>query len=143
LIAKIEKAFQDAAERLKAVEARKQSARIQKSVAQSERAALSSGDAEALFLVGLERSMLETDDQSVADFRACGFALKHGLNPDQVADALRRHSPDIEERHPVTEDYIWRTVRKAGATGYARGVRAPSDDVGQHLEDRGSDDFEL
>ena len=144
LIARIEQALQDAAERLKAAEARKQSVRAQRRVARAEREAVSSGDAEALFLAGLERSMLETDDQSVADFRACGFALKHGAHPDDVADALRRHSPDIVERHPATDDYVERTVRKAGATRYARGVRDAGNVVARPLDDRDpSDDFEI
>ncbi|WP_375263768.1 DNA-primase RepB domain-containing protein [Palleronia sp.] len=113
LIAKIEKAFQAAAERQRAASAEKQVARVV-------RTRIPAGDAEALVRAGLERSMLETDDQSVADFRACGFALKHGAHPDDVVEALRRHSPDIEERHPAIDDYLARTIRKAGATGYVR-----------------------
>lgn len=121
LIEQIEKSIQAAAERLKAAEVRKQNAAIKKRSFQSARAAPGSGDADALILVGLQRSMAETDDQSVADFRACGFALKHGAHPDDVAEALLRHSPDIEARHPYTQAYIDRTVRKAGATDYVRG----------------------
>lgn len=120
LIAKIEQALYSAAESLRVTEGQKKSARTLRRIERAERAAISSGRAEALFRAGLERSMLETDDQSVADFRACGFALKHGAHPDDVTDALLRHSPDIEDRHPATEDYIDRTVRKAGATNYAR-----------------------
>lgn len=143
LIGKIEQALQAAAERFKATEAF-QSSRVQERVARSERMAISSGGAETLFLAGLERSMLETHDQSVADFRACGFALKHGANPDDVANALRRHSPDIEQRHPSTDDYIERTVRKAGSTRYAHGVRVPVDAAERRRDDREPDDgFEL
>lgn len=121
LIERIEMALQAATERLKAAEVRKQNAAIKKRSFQSARAAPGSGDADALMIVGLQRSLSETDDQSVADFRACGFALKHGAHPDDVAEALLRHSPDIESRHPYTQAYIERTVRKAGATDYVRG----------------------
>lgn len=121
LIERIEMALQAATERLKAAEVRKQYAAIKKRSFQSARAASGSGDADALMIVGLQRSLSETDDQSVADFRACGFALKHGARPDDVAEALLRHSPDIESRHPYTQAYIERTVRKAGATDYVRG----------------------
>lgn len=114
LVAKIEKALQAAVERQRVARAEKQVVRVR-------RAGIRAGDTEALVRAGLERSMLETDDQSVADFRACGFALKHGARPDDVAEALRRHSPDIEERHPWTDNYIERTVRKAGATRYVLG----------------------
>lgn len=142
LIAKIEKALQNAVERLRELEAHKQSARAQKRIARSERAAIISGDAEALFLAGLEQSMLETNNQSVADFRACGFALKHGANPSDVSDALRRHSPDIEKRHPAIEDYVARTVRKAGATAYALGRRHEPSSTPEQLSDP-ADDFKM
>jgi hypothetical protein len=140
LIAKIEKALQDAAERLREAEARKQNARTQKRVARSERTAISSGDAEALFLAGLERSMMETNNQSVADFRACGFALKHGESSEDVADALRRCSPDIEDRHPATEDYIERTVEKAGSTDYVRHARNDDTSIDEPVDIE--DDFD-
>lgn len=98
-----------------------QAARAEEHAARVDRSAIASGDAEALFCAGLERSMLETDDPSNADFHACGSALKHGAHPDDVAEALRRHSPDLEERHPSTDDYIERTLRAAGATRYVLG----------------------
>ena len=121
LIDMIEKALHSGIDRRpRQMEVRKQDTKAQRRVATSERAVVNAVDAEALFLAGLERSMLETADQSAADFRACGFALKHGATPDDVADALLRHSPDIHERHPATEDYIERTVRKAGLTDYVR-----------------------
>lgn len=119
LIKQIEKAIRKTSELL-AVEAQKQKAKLPKRTVKPERTAITHGDAEVLVLEGLQRSMAETADQSVADFRACGYALKHGAHPDDVAEALRRHSPDLEERHPATEDYIERTVRKAGLTDYLR-----------------------
>lgn len=119
LISQIERALQAAAARLNAATRRKQEQKVRPVLARpAKRSAVGSADAEALVLAGLERSMAETSDQSVADFRACGFALKHGARPSAVAAALRRHSPDIEERHPATDDYIERTVRKAGLTDY-------------------------
>jgi len=143
LIDQIEKAIRKASERLM-VKAQGQKAKLPGPTVKTERAAVTPGDAEALVLEGLQRSMAETADQSAADFRACGFALKHGASPDDVADALRRHSPDIEERHPATDDYIERTVRKAGLTIYALG-RQHGQDIDTtkvHLEDR-SDGLEI
>lgn len=113
LIDRIETALREAAERRRVIKAEKKMVRI-------ERASTAAGDADALVRLGLQSSMAETGDQSVADFRACGFALKHGAHPGDVADALRRYSPDIEVRHPATEDYIERTVRKAGSTDFVR-----------------------
>lgn len=127
LIDRIEKSMLAAANRLRAVDVRKQHDRGSKRAFRSARAAPGSGDADALIIAGLDRSMAETDDQSVADFRACGFALKHGALPDDVAEALFRHSHDIEARHPYTHDYIERTIRKAGATDYVRRGRYQND----------------
>ena len=137
LIERIEMALQAAAERLKAAEVRKQNAKVKKRSFGSSRAVAGSGDADALMIAGLQRSMAETTDQSVADFRACGFALKHGAHPDDVAEALLRHSPDIESRHPYTQAYIDRTVRKAGATDYVRGLH--QDDVEPEVSSRAHD----
>jgi hypothetical protein len=137
LIQRIEMALQATAERLKAAEVRKHNAKVKKRSFQSARAAPGSGDADALMIVGLQRSMSETDDQSVADFRACGFALKHGAHPEDVAEALLRHSPDIEARHPYTQAYIDRTVRKAGATDYVHGRH--QDDVEPEVSPRAHD----
>lgn len=128
-IDQIEKAIRKASERM-AAKARKQETKLPKRTVKPKRAAITPGDAEALVLEGLQRSMMETSDQSVADFRACGYALKHGSHPDDVAEALRRHSPDLEERHPATEDYIERTVRKAGLTDYVR--RGLGQDAEEH-----------
>jgi hypothetical protein len=111
LLARIEVALQKATEHQRTSQAQKQLVRL-------EREAITTGGADRLVQAGLRISMMETGDQSIADFRACGFALKHGAHPDDVADALLRYSPDIEERHPAIEDYIERTVRKAGATDY-------------------------
>lgn len=113
LVARIEKALQEAAERLRGAADHRQ-------VVKSEHAVDVSVDAKALVLSGLEISMRETSDRSVADFRACRFALKHGARPDDFADALLQYSSDIEGRHPATEDYIERTVRKADATDFVR-----------------------
>jgi len=137
LIERIEMALRAAAERLEAAEVRRQSAKVKKRSFGSARAAAVSGDADALVIAGLQRSMAETADQSVADFRACGFALKHGSHPDDVAEALLRHSPDIEARHPYTQAYIDRTVRKAGATDYVQGRH--QDDVEPEVSARALD----
>lgn len=135
LLARIEVALQKAAERQKSALAQKQLVRL-------EREAITTGGADSLVQAGLRISMMETNDQSVADFRACGFALKHGSNPDDVADALLRHSPDIEKRHPATEDYIERTVRKANGTDYVRRGR-DHDEVGTEVSAaRGGDDID-
>lgn len=119
LISRIERALQAAAERLNAAACPEHEQKVRPVLVRpTKRPVVGSADADALVLAGLERSMSETSDQSVADFRACGFALKHGASAEAVAAALRQHSPDIEERHPATDDYIERTVRKAGLTDY-------------------------
>lgn len=135
LLARIEVALQKATER-------QRSSQVQKQLVRLEREAITTGGADSLVQAGLQISMMETNDQSVADFRACGFALKHGSHPDDVADALLRHSPDIEERHPATDDYIERTVRKANSTDYVRRGR-DHDEVGTEVSAaRNGDDID-
>jgi len=76
--------------------------------------------AENLFIKGFALSSLQPGlSQSEIDFRACGLALKHGSTVEQVEAALLKHSPNIEKRHPNTDDYIERTVRRASVSDYA------------------------
>jgi hypothetical protein len=76
--------------------------------------------AENLFIRGLALSALQPGlSQSEIDFRACGLALKHGSTVEQVEAALLKLSPRIEERHPNTDDYVERTVRRASVSDYA------------------------
>lgn len=92
--------------------------------------------AENLFIKGFALSSLQPGlSQSEIDFRACGLALKHGSTVKQVEAALLKHSPNIEKRHPNTDDYIERTVRRASVSDYAlnRPVNLDRDNEGPGL----------
>lgn len=83
--------------------------------------------AEELFLRGMAYSSAQTGlSASEIDFRACGFALKHGSTVQQVEASLLKHSPDIEARHPSTADYARRTVRAASAADWVANNGGPS-----------------
>lgn len=96
-------------------------------------AELSFGDVETLFIKGLFYSSGDpTLSQSEIDFRACGFALKHGSTQKQTEDALLKHSPSIDTRHPKTENYAARTVCAAASSDWlnisGRNTEGPSND---------------
>jgi len=118
LISRIEVALQKRADK-KAANIERRNASIDILIDRD--ATLSFIEVENLFLRGLDYSSAQQGlTQSEIDFRACGFALKHGSTYLQVEDVLLQHSPDIETRHPKTADYVQRTVRNAARSDYAR-----------------------
>ncbi len=56
------------------------------------------------------------DDISIIDFRAARYAVKKGFKIDDIANAIRQLSPDLETRKSGhIQDYILRTIRNAAA----------------------------
>jgi hypothetical protein len=52
-------------------------------------------------------------DLSSVDFGAACGALRDGFSKDEVRQALREISPNLDRRHPKPEDYLDRTVNAA------------------------------
>lgn len=85
-------------------------------------------NAEVLFQRGIAISSGEAGlSPSEVDLRACEYALKHGCTLEQTEHALIKHSVDVEQRHPKTEDYAKCTVRAAAASDW---VNSPRDNEG-------------
>ncbi|MHB1661454.1 MAG: hypothetical protein ACYCSQ_03195 [bacterium] len=54
------------------------------------------------------------DDLSALDFKAALYALKKGFSQDDIINAIKLHSPDLESRKKGhIEDYVLRTVKNA------------------------------
>lgn len=118
LISKIQDALKQRAEK-RAADIERRNASVDAII--DREATLSFNEVEAIFLWSLDYSSMQQGlTQSEIDFRACGFALKHGSTYMQVEDALLQHSPDIHIRHPNTADYVGRTVPNAAKSDYAR-----------------------
>lgn len=124
LISKIEAAFR-MRDKAAADQAARRTAIVDEMAARGE--TIPTAKAEELFLRGMAYSSAQAGlSPSEIDFRACGFALKHGSTVQQVEDALIKHSPDIEARHPSTADYAQRTVKAASAADWVANYGGPS-----------------
>lgn len=124
LISKIEAAFK-ARDKAAADQAARRAAIADEMAARGE--TISTAQAEELFLRGMAYSYEKSGlSPSEIDFRACGFALKHGSTVQQVEAALIKCSPDIEARHPNTADYARRTVKAASASDWVNNYGGPS-----------------
>ncbi len=71
------------------------------------------GNCERYIATIYERELHNYQDKSQLDYRVACSALKKGFDTESIAQAIRNYSPDLQQRHKYTEDYIQRTIRNA------------------------------
>ena len=77
----------------------------------------------------------QKEDDSSIDFRTCLELLKKGHGAEEIAPSFKRKSPGVAGRHDMLEDYVSRTLRKAGlalAEALEEGIEEATDEVTQY-----------